>query len=51
MGATPAPLISGEVSTCAITPNTGTFFFVVVGGMVAITYPCSSIPASLAPSD
>jgi hypothetical protein len=34
---TPAPLISGEVSTWAMKPMTGTSAFRVVAGMVAIT--------------
>ena len=37
MGFTPAPLISGEVSTCAMKPIAGTPAFDVVAGMVAIT--------------
>ena len=37
IGFTPAPLCSGVVSTCARNPITGTFFFLVVAGTVAIT--------------
>jgi hypothetical protein len=36
-GFTPAPLISGDVSTCAMKPITGTAAFADVAGMVAIT--------------
>ena len=49
IGFTPAPLISGEVSTCAMKPMTGTSGFRVVAGIVAMTYPCSSIAASAMP--
>ena len=37
IGFTPAPLASGEVSTCAIRPITGTFGLFVVAGSVPNT--------------
>src|SRR5436309_1031109 len=49
MGVTPAPSASGEVSTWATRPMTGTPDFLVVAGIVAITTPCWSRAASLSP--
>ena len=37
IGFTPAPLISGDVSTCAMNPITGTPGLRVVAGIVAVT--------------
>ena len=37
IGFTPAPGISGDVSTCAMNPIVGTPAFVVVAGIVAMT--------------
>jgi hypothetical protein len=49
IGFTFSPLISGEVSTWARKPMTGTFGFLVVAGIVAMTWPCSSRTASVMP--
>ena len=37
IGLTSVPLISGDVSTCAMKPMVGTSGFAVVAGMVAMT--------------
>jgi hypothetical protein len=50
MGRTCLPLISGDVSTWAMKPMTGIRGSLTVAGIVAITYPCSSIAASATPA-
>ena len=50
IGLTPAPLSSGEVSTWAMKPITGTCGFLLVAGTVAMTTPSALRAASPTPS-